>query len=383
LTGDVRALGGSGAGNGSWRYRRKGGARSLSFRRPPQRFIYGVVRGKRVRVWVDLGNSPHVALFGEVVDDLRQRGDDVLLTARDHAQTVGLALERWPDVVVVGGPSPTSLGGKAAAVGGRARDLARLLRAERPDAALSHGSYAQALVAARLRIPLVTMMDYEHQPANHLSFRVARRVIVPSVFPTSALRRYGAKEQKVLRYAGFKEQLYLARFRPNAEVLAELGLDREKVIVVMRPAPEGALYHRMANEYFDELLHEVRRRPATQTILLPRSVKDAARYAALAGVIVPRRPIDALSLLGCADLTIGGGGTMTRESALLGTPTYTIFIGRPAAVDAELIRLGLLRDLRTGGRPAFAKREASHRPVPEERRLEVLETIRKALAEVF
>ena len=106
----------------------------------------------------------------------------------------------------------------------------------------------------------MTMMDYEHQPANHLSFRVARRVIVPKVFPTAALRRFGAKEQKVLRYAGFKEQLYLARFRPNREVLAELGLDPQKVIVVMRPAPEGALYHRMENEYFDELLDTVRRR---------------------------------------------------------------------------------------------------------------------------
>jgi uncharacterized protein len=335
-----------------------------------------------VRVWVDLGNSPHVALFGEVVDDLRQRGDDVFVTARDHAQTVALALKRWPDVVVVGGRSPTSVGAKAAAIGGRARDLARLLRNDRPEAALSHGSYAQALVAARLRIPLVTMMDYEHQPANHLSFRVARRVIVPKVFPTSALRRFGAREQKVLRYAGFKEQLYLARFRPNAEVLAELGLDREKVIVVMRPAPEGALYHRMANDFFDDLLDEVRGRSAIQTILLPRGAGDAARYAALDGVIVPRRPVDALSLLACADLTIGGGGTMTRESALLGTPTYTVFMGRPAAVDAELIRLGLLHDLRTGGRPAFAKRAASPMAVPEERRREVLDTIRKALAEV-
>ena len=41
-----------------------------------------------MRVWIDLGNSPHVALFGEVVDELRQQGDDVFLTARDHAQTV-------------------------------------------------------------------------------------------------------------------------------------------------------------------------------------------------------------------------------------------------------------------------------------------------------
>jgi uncharacterized protein len=335
-----------------------------------------------VRVWVDLGNSPHVALFGEVVDELRQQGDDVFLTARDHAQTVGLALERWSDVVVIGGRSPTGLGGKAAALGGRARDLARLLRHERPDVALSHGSYAQALVAARLRIPLVTMMDYEHQPANHLSFRLARRVIVPDVFPAAALRRCGAKEQKVRRYAGFKEQLYLARFRPNEQVVAELGLDPAKVIVVMRPAPEGALYHRMANEYFDELLDKVRRRSAIEAILLARSSADARRYAALGGLVVPHRPIDALSLVASADLMIGGGGTMTRESALLGTPTYTVFIGRPAAVDAELMRLGLLHDLRTGGRPPFVKRSAVKRPVPEERRREVLDTIRKALTEV-
>ena len=335
-----------------------------------------------MRVWVDLGNSPHVALFGEVVDDLRQQGHDVFLTARDHAQTVGLALQRWPDVVVIGGRSPTGLGGKAASLGGRARDLARLVRSERPDAALSHGSYAQALAAFRLRVPLVTMMDYEHQPANHLSFRVARRVIVPDVFPTTALRRFGVKERKVLRYGGFKEQLYLARFHPNADVLAQLGLEPEKVIVVMRPAPEGALYHRMANEYFDKLLTQVRGNPAIQAVLLPRSDSDATRYG-FGGITVPDRPVDALSLVASADVMIGGGGTMTRESALLGTPTYTVFIGRPAAVDAELMRLGLLYDLRAGGRPIFAKRSGPARPVTEEARREVLDAIHQALTEVI
>jgi predicted glycosyltransferase len=339
------------------------------------------LKGGKIRVWIDLGNSPHVALFAAVVRDLRERHDDVFLTARDHAQTVDLALQRWPDVVVVGGPSPAGLTQKAAALGSRARELSRLLKTDRPDVALSHGSYAQALAATRLRIPLVTMMDYEHQPANHLSFRVARRVIVPSVFPASALRRYGAKEQKVLRYNGFKEELYLNGVRRDHGVLEKLGVDREKVIVVLRPAPEGALYHRMANARFDQLLETVRRRTDTQAVLLPRSDDDAARYGALANVIVPSRPFDGLSLLAGADLTIGAGGTMTRESALLGTPTYTVFLGRPAAVDAELVRLGLLRDLRTGGAPTFAKKRASHRPIPEARPGEILNTIWKALAE--
>ena len=79
---------------------------------------------------------------------------------------------------------------------------------------------------------------------------------------------------------------------------------------------------------------------------------------------------------------IGGGGTMTRESALLGTPTYTAFIGRPAAVDAELIRLGLLRDLRDSGLPAFVKRAGPPRVVSDARRGEILGTIGKALVEL-
>ncbi len=247
--------------------------------------------------------------------------------------------------------------------------------------ALSHGSYAQALAAKRLGVPLVTMMDYEHQPANHLSFRLARRVIVPKVFPASALRRFGARGTKVLRYDGFKEQLYLAGFRPNQDVIDQLGLAQDKIIVVMRPAPEGALYHRMANDRFDELLEIVRRRSDVDAVLLPRGMDDKSRYAALEGVTVPDEPIDALSLLASADLTIGGGGTMTRESALIGTATYTVFIGRPAAVDAELMRLGLLHDLRGQGLPVFAKSSGQSKPHLKEGRTEILATIRVALAQ--
>jgi predicted glycosyltransferase len=46
-----------------------------------------------------------------------------------------------------------------------------------------------------------------------------------------------------------------------------------------------------------------------------------------------------------ADLVVGGGGTMTREAALLGTPTLSLFAGRLAAVDRWLEERGLLRRL--------------------------------------
>jgi predicted glycosyltransferase len=300
------------------------------------------------RVWVDLANSPHVATLEPVVAALRERGDDVFMTARDHAQTVELARRSFPDdeIVASGAGSPSGRLGKGRAIAVRARELWGVARRRRPDVALSHGSYAQLLAARAARVPGVTMMDYEHQPANHLSFRLASRVVVPNVFPADALRRFGARDHKVVRYPGFKEELYLGTFRPDEHVLDELGLDRRRVIVVLRPAPEGALYHRGGNESFERLVQRASSDPNVQVVLLPRGADQLARYRGASGIVVPDRAVDGRSLLVYADVMIGGGGTMNREAAILGTPTYTIFAGRLAAVDAELIRMGLLHDLR-------------------------------------
>jgi predicted glycosyltransferase len=335
-----------------------------------------------VRVWIDLANSPHVPLLAPVVERLEADGDLVLLTARDNAQTVELARRRWPDVQLVGGGSPAGKAAKGAAIARRAVDLARAARRWRADVAFSHGSYAQISAARLVGVPGVTMMDYEHQPANHLSFRLARRVIVPDAFPADALDRFGAVPAKVVRYEGFKEELYLAGFTPDPRVLGELELDPRRVIAVFRPPPEGALYHRSANERFDRLLEAALARDDVQVVLLPRTGKQKARYAEMsARILIPETAVDGSSLLALADLTIGGGGTMNRESALLGTPTSTVFAGELAAVDVELIRRGLLHDLRDESRePVFEKKTFDARPAL--RSDAILETIIRTLREV-
>lgn len=335
-----------------------------------------------MRVWIDLANSPHVHLFGSLVDDLRGDGYDVLLTARDHAQTLELARQRWPDVTVVGDESPGGVIRKGAVLGRRAVALQRFARQAKPDVALSHGSYAQIVAASLSRVPSVSMMDYEHQPANHVGFRLARRAVVPTFFPDAALRRFGASRAKVLKYEGFKEELYLAGFQADPKVLDDLGLTSGRVIVVMRPPPDGALYHRSPNLRFDELLEEACRREDVAAVLLPRMAKQADRYRTRPGVVVPAQAIDACSLLASADLTIGAGGTMNRESALLGTPTYTVFAGRLAAADQQLMHMGRMRDLRAAGTvPAFEKKGSQNGGVPKQRRQQIVETVRRALVE--
>jgi predicted glycosyltransferase len=307
-----------------------------------------------LRIWIDLANSPHVPLFEPVVIEARARGHELTLTARDHAQTRALAETAWPEVTIIGGRSPSGRLAKGRSIAGRALALRRFARARRPDIALSHGSYAQVLAARAARIPAVTMMDYEHQPANHLSFRLARRVLVPRLFPDESLRRFGARSRKVVRYDGFKEELYLSGVGPEPSILTALGLDPARVTVAVRPPPQGALYHREGNVRFDEILEHVLSQGA-QVVLLPRGEEQVASYSG-AGVVIPDRPVDGTALLATIDLMIGAGGTMTRESALLGTPTYTVFLGKLAAADAELIRQGRLVDLRTGGTPKVERK---------------------------
>ena len=158
---------------------------------------------------------------------------------------------------VIGGHGGGSITGKAGNLIGRAGALRKWARDRGFDLALSHNSYAQIAAAAALGIKAVTLMDYEHQPANHLAFRLASRVIVPRAFPAAELKKYGASTRKVKRYEGTKEDVYLADFVPDpefAETLRGLGVASEDVLVVARPPAREALYHRFENELFDELL---------------------------------------------------------------------------------------------------------------------------------
>jgi uncharacterized protein len=300
-----------------------------------------------VRIWVDLANSPHPLLFGPIVRRLAERGHDVELTARDHAQTVELALARWTPVEVIGGPSPKRPAAKATQLGRRAGELRAWARAKRPEIALSHNSYAQIVAARSLGIRTVTAMDYERQPANHLAFRLADRVVLPEAMRGSSVTRQGATTEKVRWYPGLKEELYLGEVDLDTDSLSGLGIARVRdgPIVVARTPPSRALYHRRDNPLFPEAIVAAAAQPHVRCIVLTRypEQREAVELLGAPNLAVPSTAVDALTLMREADLVIGAGGTMTREAALLGVPTVSLFAARPPAVDTWLVRQGRMR----------------------------------------
>jgi uncharacterized protein len=302
-----------------------------------------------MKIWIDLANSPHPLLFAPVARRLEELGHTVFLTARDNAQTVELARHRWPDVEVIGDESPAGRAAKGLSLVQRAAALRRRARAERPDLALSHNSYAQIVAARLMRIPAVTAMDFEHQPANHLAFRLARLVLLPEAIPAGAIRTKGAHTGKVRRYPGLKEEIYLGEFDPNPRVLEQLGIGRQEgtVIVVVRSPPGRALYHRFENPLFEQVLERLGQQDHARVVALARHPEQvrAIEGRGLPNITVPRAAVDSRALMYEADLVVGAGGTMTREAALLGVPTLSAYAGAPPAVDRLLESRGLLERL--------------------------------------
>ena len=171
-----------------------------------------------MRVWIDISNSPQVLFFRPLIALLLDRGHDVRVTTREYAQTIELLeLHGIPHDIV--GPEHGGAGaaGKTRAMAGRLRALRAFARRQAFDVGLSHASHEPPLVARSLGIPSSYAFDYEFARVQHgLGCRAARRVIVPDAIPHDRLDRLGARDRKVRRYPGLKEEYYLDGFAPES-----------------------------------------------------------------------------------------------------------------------------------------------------------------------
>jgi predicted glycosyltransferase len=208
-----------------------------------------------------------------------------------------------------------------------------------------------------LGIPSSYAFDYEFARLQHgFGCRAARRVVVPDAIPQDRLDGLGARASKVRRYPGLKEEYYLSGFSPDAAVLEELGLDRDRVLVVVRTPPDVSLYHRHANPLFADVLARLTATDDVQAVVLPRTNLQRQALQSHARLVVPRGAVDAQSLVAFADLVVSAGGTMNREAVALGIPVYTTFAGQLGAVDEGLVREGRLELLRSADALRFEKR---------------------------
>src|ERR1700761_3236695 len=260
-----------------------------------------------MRVWVDLTNSPLVLELLPVIERLRRDGHEVEVTPRDFAQTLALCDRFGIGHTDIGEHRGARLADKGRGLFARSGALTRWASGRGFDLAIGHGSNDITVAAALLRIPCTTTFDYEWATVQHaVNCRLAQAVVVPDAIAPERLNRYGARG-KLYPYAGLKEEYYLADFEPDPAVLAELGLDADRPITVVRTPPAVSLYHRFENDLFGEVLERL---AGSQAVVLPRTPQQREQLQAHGGFVIPERAIDAQSLIAYADLVVSAGGTM-------------------------------------------------------------------------
>jgi predicted glycosyltransferase len=296
-------------------------------------------------IWIDLDNTPHVFFFRHIIDELKVRGFEVVLTARNCAQTCELADRFRLDYRQIGAHHGKNKLLKMAGLIGRGIKLVNAVKPRKPVLALSHGSRAQIIASNILGIRNMIITDYEH--AKGLPFQKVDVFMIPDLISPDPFRK---KAPRVLQYPGIKEDVYLPFFNPDKKVFHELGLSVEKIIVTMRPPASDAHYHSPNSDtLFLSVMKYLLETEEVQIVMMPRNekqkqwVKEKWKQEADARrIVIPEKAIDGLSMMYFSDLVISGGGTMNREAAALGVPVYSIFRGAIGAVDKHLAENGRL-----------------------------------------
>lgn len=306
-----------------------------------------------MKIWIDITNSPHVIFYYPIIQKMMLKGHKVSITARDYAQTKGL-LELFDiEHTMIGGHPGKNKIKKLLYLLKRAKQLRRYAKGKGFDVAVSLSSQYVMLAARSLNIPHMTLFDYEYSTGHHISFRISKRILSPKSVPEDVLKKYGAKMERVTFYSGLKEQFYIHYYMNlynqkvhiyGNPICRQLGIDKDRIIVVMRPEATVAHYQSNDNNISFDLVDYLDKHENNPVIIvLPRVEAQKQDYLqkAYKNVIIPDQVINGIDLIASCDLVVGAGGTINREAAAVGTPVYTIYQGgKMCAVDSMLIKTG-------------------------------------------
>ena len=267
-----------------------------------------------------------------------QQDHEVIITCRSLANTIGMLNMLGLPYHEVGCHYGANRIKKGVGFLIRVSQLYGFLKKQKIDVAISHSSFYSPVVARLLRIRSIYLNDNEHAAGNKISFMFATTILVPEFFMSDKCRRQSGYQNKIVQYPGVKEGIYLADFKQNSHIVKPSKLE-----IFIRPEPWTAQYYRGSVNFLDNLILGLQDK--YNIILMPRDDKQAEHYTRCCfhqGVTIPSEPLTLEAVAVRCSLFIGAGGTMTREAAVLGIPTISVYQSELLAVDRYLIDKGFM-----------------------------------------
>jgi len=302
---------------------------------------YKKINSNAMRIWFDISNSPHVILFHDLIKDLENNGHEIIITTRPLANTIDLLDQKNLFYHVIGEHYGKSLFRKIIGFPIRVLQLVNFLQQKKIDIAIGQSSFHLPLVARILGFPSVYTNDNEHAIGNLIAFFCANRILLPANFKLNRMIDFDWVKSKTVFYPGVKEGIYLwVKYQEIA--LRRIHASTPQTHIYIRPEPQTAQYYSGALFFLDELILQLQEFYAVT--ILTRNTDQLIHYThpMFNHCNVPQKPLVFDDIAVDCSLFIGAGGSMTREFALLGIPTISVYQDKLLAVDNLLLEHDLL-----------------------------------------
>jgi predicted glycosyltransferase len=271
-----------------------------------------------VDVWLDSVTPKDSLLISCLLIPLKEKGYTTLVTARQQTQTTDL-LELLNIPFLPIGQYGKTLEEKLVKEQERILGLLEIFdKIGRPKVLWTHGGIAATRTAFGLNLPIVYSNDTIH--AIHVAKLITSLVdwlIAPKPFGKS-WNKHGIPKSRIIHYDGIEEVAWIKNLKPETPIGAE-ELTGKTRVVLFRGAEYKASYYKDGKVDVWNIIEKLSR--IATVVYLPRYEEEKIKLEHLENVWYPKKPTLAYHLLGLVDLVIGSGGSLCRESALMGIPT--------------------------------------------------------------
>jgi hypothetical protein len=271
-----------------------------------------------VDIWLDAVTPKDSLLVSCLITPLQKKGYKIIVTAKRQTQTTDvLELLNIPYTCV--GKYGETLREKLAEEQKRTLGFVELFdKIGLPKVLWTHGDVSAIRTAFGLQIPVVYSNDTPH--AVHVAKLVSPLAdwLIAPVSYGKWWSKFGIRKSQIILYDGVEELAWMVRpAKQKPELPREIA--EKKPLVLFRNAEYKASYCKDVKADAWRLVNELSK---TATIVyLPRYDEEKEKLKGVDNVWVPERTMLAFQIMPAVDLMIGSGGTLCRETALMGIPT--------------------------------------------------------------
>lgn len=293
-----------------------------------------------MKIWIDISNSPHINLFNDLIHELTSNGHEIIVTSRPLSNTISLLNNKNIPHTSIGKHYGKSIFRKLIGFPVRVFQLYQFLRKKKINVAVSQSSFHSPITAWLLRIPSVYTNDNEHAAGNIQAFIFATTILIPEILSKNKKLIRFLNMNKVVHYPGLKEGIYLWRIQKKTHIKID---NKNKKTIYIRPEPYAAQYYNGRINFLDDTIKQLQHE--ANIVILPRDHIQKKHYlqSEFYKIKVAESNMHVENIVNECDIFIGAGGSMTREMAILGIPTISVYQDNILEVDRYLIKNNIMK----------------------------------------